>query len=191
MNASDGSATEVLWRRLDAVGLEWCRIEAGRIEAVVVLEEAGVPWRIEYGIELDAEGRTRRATIHARGGPVERTLTLEADGEGSWRLDGHPLIDSPDALDLDLGFSPVTNALPIRRLGVAIGEAREIEVAWVLFPSLEVVHGRQTYTRLAERRWRYASRSFSAELVVGEDDLVETYPGYWELAARWRSSPGG
>jgi uncharacterized protein len=177
----------VLWRRRDVPGLEWCQLDATEaqtsLRGVLVLAWEGTPWRVDYSLVLDDRGRTRRAVISADGGPEPMWLDLEADGEGRWLRDGAAVLDSPDALDVDLGFSPATNALPIRRLGLAIGESAEIGVAWVLFPSFEIEYGRQTYERLAEQRWRYRSTGFEAELTVDEDGLVESY-AEWEAIAR-------
>jgi hypothetical protein len=36
-------------------------------------------------------------------------------------------------LDIDLGFSPSTNLLPIRRLTLAVGEAATVRAAWLPF----------------------------------------------------------
>jgi hypothetical protein len=54
----------------------------------------------------------------------------------------------------------------------------------VLFPSLDVERGRQTYTRTGPLRWRYASGDFTADLEVGDDGLVERYGDYWEAVGR-------
>src|SRR5205814_2718699 len=51
-------------------------------------------------------------------------------------------------LDVDLGITPSTNTLPIRRLGLAVGQAKEVRAAWIVFPELEVRLLTQTYTRL-------------------------------------------
>jgi hypothetical protein len=165
----------VLWQRSDVPGTEWCRLAidpaGSSLVGTVVLAWETSPWRIEYAIRLDPAGRTRHLAIGADG--VD--LVLEADGQGRWTREGTVVIDNPDALDCDLGFSPSTNTLPIRRLGLAIGETREIAVAWVLFPSFEVVLGRQSYERLAERTWRYRSTGFEADLTVDEDGLVVAY----------------
>ena len=59
-------------------------------------------------------------------------------------------------VDVDLGFSPVTNTLPIRRLDPAIGEAVVVTAAWVVSrATIEPLP--QRYIRLAERRYRYES----------------------------------
>jgi uncharacterized protein len=184
-------ASVILWQRLDEPGFEWCSVRPqgdGRmIEGVALVALEGVPWRVDYTIEVDEAGRTRRASIRAAGGDDlshAQTLELEANGAGAWRRNDALIIDAPDCLDIDLGFSPVTNSLPIWRLGLEPGSRAEIRVAWVLFPSLEVVDGRQTYERLDETTWRYRSAGFEADLKVGEDGLVDDYAGYWRAVAR-------
>jgi uncharacterized protein len=88
-------------------------------------------------------------------------------------------------LDVDLAFTPATNLLPMRRLGLAAGESGDLTAAWVRFPDLDVQPLPQRYTRLAERRWRYQSRggAFTAELEVDDLGLVVRYPPLWERAA--------
>jgi hypothetical protein len=63
-------------------------------------------------------------------------------------------------VDLDLGSTPATNTIPIRRLALEIGETTDITVAWVRFPELDVVASEQRYTRLATDRWRYQSGDY-------------------------------
>jgi len=79
--------------------------------------------------------------------------------------------------DVDLGFSPSTNTLPIRRLALAVGKSETIEAAWVLFPDLEVRVSSQTYTRVSDQNYRFASGDFAAELGVDAAGLVTDY---WE-----------
>jgi hypothetical protein len=200
MARADGS-TRILWQRLDETGTEWCEVtrssRGASLSGVALVGLGGEGYRVGYHIDLDAAGHTRSVRVDASG-REDHSLVLDADGSGHWRVgdDGAALAGEADdageagdviaILDVDLGFSPVTNSLPIWRLGPAIpvGGERAIRVAWVLFPSLEVVVGRQSYTRLGERTWRYRSSGFAADLEVGPDGLVETYGGYWEAIAR-------
>src|SRR4029450_5847699 len=71
-----------------------------------------------------------------------------------------------DCVDVDLSFTPATNTLPIRRLGLDIGEEAEIHVAWLVWPELSVERVLQRYTRLAGGRYRYTQDAFEAELTV-------------------------
>jgi hypothetical protein len=58
---------------------------------------------------------------------------------------------------------------------LAVGASHTIQAAWVRFPELVVVKTAQTYTRLDEVTYRYASGTFEAELTVDEDGLVAEY----------------
>jgi uncharacterized protein len=180
----------ILWQRLDTPGLEWCHASpsptGGRLEGIALVDWRGVPYRLGYTIELDVAGRTLRVGLVCRDGAKEAVLQVESDGSGAWKLGGRPIFTSPDSLDVDLGFSPLTNSLPIWRLrgSLPVGQSREISVAWVLFPELDVVMGRQTYERLGERIWRYRSSGFEAQLEVGEDGLVDRYADLWQVLSR-------
>ena len=88
------------------------------------------------------------------------------------------------AYDVDLTGSPLTNVLPIRRLNLLKadpGVAHRISVAWVIVPSLEVVQADQIYTPLGDGAVRFASETFSTDLVIDDEGFVRDYPG---LAAR-------
>ncbi len=63
---------------------------------------------------------------------------------------------------------------------MGVGETAEIDAAWIRFPELDVVRASQRYTRLADRRYLYQSRTFQAELDVDDLGLVVTYPGIWK-----------
>src|SRR5918992_441434 len=146
------SKARMRWRRLDVTGQEEARIEqtsrggwrlTGRLEA----EEASVRAQLEYVIECDREWRPRRAVVtgSACGAPVR--FEFFADGEGHWKLNGAPLRLIEGALDLDLGFTPATNLLPIRRLDLAVGEAAEVRSAWLASPFDTVTLLVQRYIR--------------------------------------------
>ena len=87
--------------------------------------------------------------------------------------------------DIDLGWTPATNTIPIRRLGLELGETSTITAAWVRFPELDVVCNRQRYTRLTNSRWRYESGDYDVELVAdGASGLVLAYgDDLWQASA--------
>ena len=111
--------SHVRWRRLDVPGTE---------EARVVRTAGG--WRLTGEVRVE------------EGGPA-------GDGEGRWSRDAAPLPGVEGALDVDLGFTPATNTLPIRRLALAVGETRPVRSAWLRFPGLRLEPLEQTYTREA------------------------------------------
>ena len=84
---------------------------------------------------------------------------------------------------MDLGFSPSTNTLPIRRLRLELGESAKVAAVWLRWPELIVERLDQTYERLAPDRYRYLSGRFSAELRVDDHGLVLQYGKYWRAIA--------
>jgi hypothetical protein len=173
----------VSWRRTDEVQVdEHCTIsirDAGlSLVGTVLGAEGGIPVRIEYRVLADGSGAT---AVHVRDlrGFVQRTLTLERDTRGNWTVDGAAARSLKGCTDVDLGCSPSTNSLPIRRLGLGVGRSRTIRAAWVRFPELTVEKAAQTYRRLDEFSYRYSSDTYEAELIVDDDGVVARYD-VWE-----------
>ena len=141
----------------------------------VLGSEGSVPIRVEYRVLVDGTGLTTAVHVRDLRGFDQRTLTVERSTKGAWSIDGAAAKALKGCTDIDLGCSPSTNTLPIRRLRLAIGSSSTIQAAWVRFPELKVVKAAQTYTRLDESTYRYASGDFSAELTVDDDGLVAAY----------------
>lgn len=170
----------VAWRRSDEVATdEHCTLtqrDSGlSLVGTVLGSEGGVPVRIEYRVLADAEGLTSAAHVRDLRGFEQRTLVLERDAKGGWSVDGKTVRGLKGATDVDLGCSPSTNTLPIRRLRLGVGASKTIKAAWVRFPELTVVKADQKYTRLDEFTYRYASGDFEAELTVDDEGLVAAY----------------
>ncbi len=170
----------VVWRRSDEVATdEHCTltVRANGLSLIGTLigSEGGVPLRTEYRVLADGAGTTTAVHVRDLRGFEARTITLGRDPKGNWSVDGAPMRALKGCADVDLGCSPSTNTLPIRRLRLAIGASRTIQAAWVRFPELTVVKAAQTYTRLDESTYRYASGTFESELTVDDDGLVRSY----------------
>ena len=176
------------WRRTDVPGREDARVESvrdgWRLSGALEVQETGVDARLRYVIDCDERWRTRAALIEgtASGRPIR--VALEADGAGAWSREGRPLPSLAGALDVDLGFTPATNTLPIRRLALAVGEPRPVRSAWLRFPELRLEPLEQTYTREAERVFQYRAmvdgEPFVARLDTDSFGRVLRYEGLWE-----------
>ena len=199
--APNGPVRTVLWQRIDSPGSEWCTLErepeGWRVRGIVLAEVPTVPVLVQYVVVLASDWSTRAVEIVMRSGDVIEPweLRLTVDSEQRWQIEREP---SPDVsmpqdnltalhglTDVDLGFTPATNTLPIRRLDPAIGEAVAVTAAWVRFPELTIEPLLQRYIRLAERRYRYESAggAFVAEIEVDDLGLVTTYEGGWRRVA--------
>jgi hypothetical protein len=170
----------VTWRRSDEVETdEHCTMtvrDSGlSLVGTVLGAEGGMPVRIEYRVLTDRAGVTTAVHVRDLRGFETRTIALERGAKGAWTVNGLPERSLRGCHDVDLGCSPSTNTLPIRRLRLAIGASQTIQAAWVVFPELTVVKAAQTYARLDESTYRYSSGDFAAELTVDDDGLVTTY----------------
>jgi hypothetical protein len=167
--AAEGFETLLLQRDGDG-----CRFEG--FSAGV---EEGVGWGIAYELAVDERWATRSARVVSHGG---RAVLLEADGAGGWLVDGDPAPRLDGCLDADLEGSACTNALPVRRLALDVGERAEVSAAYVR-SDLRVERLEQSYTRLEDeggrQRYEYASPAFDfrAVLVYDEHGLILDYPG--------------
>jgi uncharacterized protein len=196
------------WERRDVTGAEHTLFDARTGLYARGTQQAvdPIPYTCRYELQTDPGWTTSRFEVSAEGAGWARTLRLEL-AAGRWRattseqgnLDavlsayGHPAAglpgtEDPDLLygayDVDLTGSPLTNTLPIRRLGLLkaqAGVAHRVSVAWVLAPSLEVVQADQIYTPAGEGVIRFATEDFSADLVVDDDGFVTDYPGLAKL----------
>jgi hypothetical protein len=179
--------TRILWRSDQQDSAErFVAARAGdgwRLEGSVVLPIDGEPARIDYGIDVDGEWRTRAADVEIDMVSGGRTVRFDADGAGSWLVDGVANSALDGCIDIDFSFTPATNTLQIRRLGLGIGDSETLPVAWLSFPELAIGPLTQTYRRVADDRWSYGSGDFTAELVVDADGYVLQYADLWRAVA--------
>lgn len=177
------TTTRVAWRRTNGTETdEHCTVTSRdtglSLVGTVLGADAGAPVRIEYRVLSDGVGNTTAAHVRDLRGFAQRTLALTRDAKGSWTVDGKAARALKGCTDVDLGCSPSTNTLPIRRLRLGVGATKTIKAAWVRFPELTVVKAEQTYTRVDEYTYRYASGTYEGELVVDDEGIVASY-GEW------------
>lgn len=167
--------TAAEWSSWDGSGHELLRLgyETGGWTADGVV--SGVD--VHYVVRTDEQWRVRQFLLFRD--QEEPDLWLGVNPAGQWgEVNGAHRPELDGCIDLDLGCTPFTNTLPIKRLLLEVGETAETLAARVDEETLEVRPERQTYTRLAERRYRYRDGSgLEAELDVDDHDLVVDHPG--------------
>ena len=136
-----------------------------------------------FTVDVTSESRPVRAIVRAFSTLGSRVVELTTDG-WRWTVDGQhrPVLDG--ATDLDVASTPLTNTIPIRRLGhLGVCEEAVMTVAWVDVPSLVVHRVEQTYTRLEPvdglDAWQYGDPQHGAyRLLVDGDGVVVDYEGF-------------
>jgi hypothetical protein len=142
---------------LRARGRQWC--------------DGDPRYELSYELETSPGFITERLAVSVAGGPV---LTLERGR--SPELEG--------VADCDLGFSPLTNAMPVLRSRLdGDGTAFEIDVAWVSVPDLTVHRDHQIYEPLGGDRLRFSSPAadFEREIALTPAGFVLAYPDIGRL----------
>jgi hypothetical protein len=175
----------ILWRCLFQPGMEHFKLRSlptgWQLAGTVIAIGDNQPLLVTYTVDCSSDWQTQSVELVVTRGGEERTLSLQADSERRWLRDGAAIDEVAGCVDVDLGITPATNTLPIRRLALAVGEGADVLATWVQFPSLEIRPLSQRYTRLAERVYRYESDTgFMADLEVDDAGVVTTYPGGWE-----------
>jgi hypothetical protein len=154
-----------------------------RIEGTTAAIEGGEAWVVSYLIQLDTAWATRSARITARTVTGSRETLLETDGAGHWLVDGSNAPHLDGCMDVDLESSAMTNALPVHRMNLPVGETADAPAAYVRALDLSVERLEQVYRRVsdqdARQRYDYAAPvfGFSSHLRYDDSGLVTDYPG--------------
>lgn len=175
----------IIWRRLDLPGHEFATLErrddGWQLSGTAIFSHNRTPIKLDYHVLCDAGWQTKSAQIAGSIGKQECSLNVIVDGRKNWFLNGTEFPAVAGCLDIDLGFSPATNLLPIRRLSLERAQAAEVRAAWLPFPSLEFELLPQVYRRESENTYRYESGggAFVRLLEVNAAGFVSNYPGLW------------
>ena len=191
MRAGDEPVTDqsILWRRLDQPGHESGRLffqhSCWNLVGTAVFAHDHRPCRLDYSVVCNAGWQTLFGRVAGWVGNATVEIEIAADSARRWRLNGTDCPEVAGCIDLDLGFSPSTNTLPIRRLGLTIGQEAEVRAAWLGFPGFTLEPLEQRYRRIDVATYRYESAGgrFVADLQVNAAGLVIRYPNFWQVEA--------
>jgi hypothetical protein len=129
----DDTRRAVEWAKTAPLGVEFVDITLAErhVKAEGVSVGGGpMPYRLDYILETTPDFVTSPLRVASRGDGWRRVLDLRRDASGIWTAtteeEGQPDLQPPGgdlaalagALDCDLGLSPLTNLMPIRRHGL-------------------------------------------------------------------------
>ncbi|NNE13005.1 MAG: hypothetical protein HKN41_12265, partial [Ilumatobacter sp.] len=125
---------------------------------------------VEYVLRLTAQWHISQFLLFRD--LAEADLWLGTDGHGRWgEVNGAHRTDLDGATDVALACTPLTHAVPIRRLPLEVGHGAEVSVLQIDVETLGVVPAPVRYERLADRRWRHELDGVSVEFEVDEFGL--------------------
>ena len=185
----DRLAHHILWHCSLLASSEYASLieleNDNRLRGLAVLPLDGAPCHIDYTVAVDRDWMPWTCSVRVMLPTHVRTVELRSDHVGRWEVNGEPAPHLDGCADIDLGWTPATNTVPIRRLDMEVGETASVSAAWIRFPELDVVANAQRYTRLAPDRWRYRSGEYDFELLTdAASGLVLAYgDDLWRAAA--------
>ncbi|MBB6412982.1 putative glycolipid-binding domain-containing protein [Mesorhizobium sangaii] len=177
----------ILWRRLDVEGHDACLLSPADGEQTLrgqaIFIQDGQPCCLAYEVICDAGWCTRSARIDGFSGTSKLHYAIERGPSGQWILNGEVQDGVAGLVDVDLGFTPASNLLAIRRFNLGVGEATSAQAAYLTFPELKLVRLDQTYRRLDTVRYAAPVFGYDEVLDVSPHGFVVDYPGLWRATA--------
>jgi hypothetical protein len=176
----------VLWKRVDVPGHDACRLDEGpaawTIRGTAVFREAGTPAMLAYEVVCDLAWHTHHGRIHGWIGNRSLDVRITRTTAGVWALNGETTPNLEGCIDLDLGFTPATNLIAVRRLALPIGRAADAPAAWFDVSAGTLGALEQRYERRTETAYWYESPKFgyAALLETTPTGFVTRYPDLCE-----------
>jgi len=174
------------WRKLDHPGYDGCRLfklsHGWRLLGAAVFWDAGRPCHFQYEVTTDVAWRTQRAHVAGFLGDRAIDVSIRSARRATWQIAGRPQRDVAGCVDVDLGFTPATNLIVLRRLSLKIGQRAEAPAAYLEFPRMRFVRLPQTYVRIGRTSYAYEAPTvgYSGTLRVTPAGVVTWYPGLFE-----------
>lgn len=183
------TVASILWQRLDAPGHDACRLErsetAWQLDGAAVFRQAdGRIAQLHYRVRCDLHWHTQWGTVRGWLGDATIDFSVAHDAHGRWLLNDTPVPELAHCIDLDLGFTPATNLITLRRLQLAQGEHAAAPAAWLDLEGGELGLLEQHYERCGESAYDYRAERFdyAARLEVTAEGFVRDYPELWVIA---------
>ena len=184
------------WQHVDNPSIQnEARVQFHRTGLTASGTQVGEGYEATWELSAVENWVTQNVEVNVVGDGWERHLELTRTEDGEWtsttkesgtQPNGLPSpgivqpADLETALDCDLGLCPLTNTMPIRRLGLLEEDVSKtpLIMAWIDMPSLQVIASDQYYSSIDSHKVRYASgtRGVDVELEVDEDGVVVHYP---------------
>lgn len=121
------------WRKLDHPGHDSCRLfklaDGHRLWGAAVFWDDDRPCDFQYEVVVDAAWRTRRARVAGYLGNRAIDLRISSSANARWKVGGKPQPGVAGCIDVDLGFTPATNLIALRRLSLKVGQRAQAPAA--------------------------------------------------------------
>jgi hypothetical protein len=138
--------------------------------------------QVHYSLTTDLLWNTTAASVAGTVGTRPASHCIR-HADRKWFLDGRPVPALDHLIDLDFDFTPATNYVQLRRVGLSIGEVSNVPVAWFQLEKSSLGELSQRYERRTKRSYWYVASacSYKGLLDIAENGFVSRYPGLWQM----------
>lgn len=177
--------SELVWQHLEAPGWEHVRVIDDHpgwtvFDSILVREDQGQVLRGGYTLVVDKQWRTLELRFMLESAPGSmQGIHLLTEGDGRWTDANEQHIPELDGIsDVDIQWSPLTNTLPLNRLGMSVGSHHDVRVAYIALPDLALQVVDQHYHLSSESTLEFSAPGSSESYAIAVDPkgYVKTYP---------------
>ncbi|MEU5690894.1 putative glycolipid-binding domain-containing protein [Actinosynnema sp. NPDC020468] len=178
----------ITWQGYDVPRLEQVRLQLSerrlRASGRLVTAGPGEQFSGSFEVSVGETGAVTRLLLRTATVSEERQISVSRSSEGIWLVDhgqGAERADFDGAVDVDVQFAVLFNAIPVRRLNLQREEGtHELPVVYVTLPDLSVQLVRQTYRTVTIEEDRsvvsFTHGDFTQDITYDESGLVLDYP---------------
>jgi hypothetical protein len=140
------------------------------------------PVRLDYRVHCDNAWHAQWGRVRGWVGSAAIDFAIARGSNGEWSINDQTVPGLGHCTDLDLGFTPATNLIQLRRLHLDPGESAQAPAAWLDVDDDSLTALEQTYERRSDTDYWYQSPRFdyAAMLVVTPEGFVARYPDLWQ-----------
>lgn len=157
-----------------------------QVRSIIEVENGDNFGKATFQITISEQWEVLRFdVVSTLAGNVFEVHGIRNNGKG-WIVNGKPMPEFEDCIDIDILPTPFTNTLPIRRLDFDTRNNHIISVLYIDLIEKAVSRKRQVYTKLSDSRYRFETvpKDFETTIEVDSDGFVIDYP---DLFVRTRS----
>ncbi len=168
------------WRRLDRAGTDRCTLSRLDNGWMLVGHAAWDEGALDYCVRCGPEWATLSGDVTGTYRDAQIGLSIQRT-PGGWSVNGTPQPEAEDHTDLDLGFTPATNLLHLRRLPRSLTAPVTAPAAWLVPEMTHLKTLSQIYSGTGSTvTYAAPSVGYAADLTVHPSGFVTHYPGLWE-----------
>ncbi|MBD2070535.1 putative glycolipid-binding domain-containing protein [Leptolyngbya sp. FACHB-671] len=166
----------ILWQRLDLPGHDICRLwksTAGwQLSGTAIFLFEQMPCLLAYEVSVNNSWQTCAASVSGFVGQSDVALAIAPTSNGHWSINGIEFQEAAGCMDLDLGFTPATNLIAIRRMALRVEEQSQAPAAWLDFLDFKLKQLEQYYRRVSSYEYEYAAPDVDYAATLEVDRFV-------------------